>query len=214
MRVITKGVEPPSLAAHRQMPHSDFDNYQDKDALRRSLVAEQKGICCYCMGRIFSRRETMKIEHWRPRSRFPNEQLNYDNLLGACLGGEGQPPALQHCDSRKRNRDLRWNPADPAHQIDTLLRYEPDGSIRADDAGFDAELDDVLNLNLMSLKNSRRGVLDGVLEWWNSERAHGPVQRASFQTEHARRINAAGEPDPFCQVAIWWLEQRLARMPA
>ena len=52
MRAITKGAEPPSLTAHRQTPHCDYDNYPDKAALRQALVTEQRSICCYCMRRI------------------------------------------------------------------------------------------------------------------------------------------------------------------
>lgn len=214
MRAITKGAEPPSLTAHRLTPHCDYDNYADKAALRHALVTEQKGICCYCMGRIHNGPLTMKIEHWQCQTRYPAEQLSYRNLLGACPGGDGQPPGLQHCDTRKGDRDLRWTPADPAHHIETRLRYEMDGSIRSDDAGFDAELEDVLNLNLPRLKNNRKGVLDAVLGWWRHEKGRGPVPRARFTRERDRRTGGAGDLEPFCQVVVWWLEQRLARMSA
>jgi uncharacterized protein (TIGR02646 family) len=214
MRAIAKGAEPPSLTAHRQTAHCDYDNYADKAALRQALVTEQRGVCCYCMGRIHNGPLTMKIEHWRCQSRFPGEQLNYRNLLGACLGGDGQPPALQHCDSRKSDQDLLWNPADRAHHIETRLRYEADGSIRCDDTAFDAELHEVLNLNLPRLKNNRKGVLDAVLGWWRHEKDRGPVPRARFARERDRRVAGDGELEPFCHVAVWWLEQRLARMPA
>lgn len=216
MRAITKGTEPPSLTAHRQTPHCDYDNYTDKEALRQALVSEQRGICCYCMGRIRNGPAIMKIEHWRCQSCYPNEQLNYRNLLGACLGGNGQPSQLQHCDTRKGDQDLKWNPAVPAHFIESRLRYESDGSIRSDDAEFDAQINCVLNLNLALLKNSRKGVLDAVLSWWRHEKArlHGPVPRARFEAEHNRRMNGMGDLKPFCQVAIWWLEQRIARMQA
>lgn len=212
MRVIAKGAEPASLTAHRRTRHCDYDNYADKAALRDALVTEQRGICCYCMGRI--RSDRMKIEHWRCQSRFPGEQLSYRNLLGACLGGAGQPPALQHCDTRKGDRDLQWNPANPGHHIETRLRYELDGSIRSDDPEFDAELEGVLNLNLPRLKNNRKGVLDAVLDWWRLEKGRGPVPRARFERERDRRVAGDGELEPFCQAAVWWLEQRLARMPA
>jgi len=216
MRAITKVPEPPSLTAHRQTLHCDYDNYADKDALRHALATEQRGICCYCMGRLRNGRTTMKIEHWRCQSGYPGEQLDYRNLLGACLGGDGQPPRLQHCDTRKGDRDLQWNPADPDHRIETRIRYEADGSIRSDDAVFSAQLDDVLNLNLPILKNNRKQLLDGILEWWRREKArlHGPVPRERFARERSRRTDGQGELDPFCQVAVWWLDQRLARMPA
>ena len=48
MRTIIKGAEPASLATHRCTPHSDYENYADKDTLRRHLVGEQRGLCCYC----------------------------------------------------------------------------------------------------------------------------------------------------------------------
>lgn len=216
MRVITKGSEPPSLIAHRKTPHCDYDNYADKASLRQALVTEQRGICCYCLGRIRNGPNTMKIEHWQCQTCYPDEQLNYRNLLGACLGGNGQPPRLQHCDTRKGDLGLKWNPADPAHHIESRLLYEPDGSIRSDDAEFDTQLDNVLNLNLAFLKNNRKGVLDAVLSWWRHEkgRLRGPVPRARIESERNRQISGAGELEPFCQVAIWWIEQRLARMQA
>ncbi|GAB4335812.1 MAG: hypothetical protein Kow0089_05730 [Desulfobulbaceae bacterium] len=214
MRSITKDAEPPSLTAHRQTPHCDYDNYPDKAALRQALVGEQRGICCYCMGRIRNGPTTMKIEHWRCQSRYPDEQLNYRNLLGACLGGSGQPPHLQHCDTRKGDRDLKWNPADPDHPIEVWIGYEADGSIRSQDEEFDAQLDDVLNLNISILKNNRKAVLDAVLNWWQHEKARirGAVPRARFEAERHRRIGGPGDLEPFCQVAVWWLEQRIARM--
>ncbi len=216
MRAITKGAEPPSLTAHRQTAYSDYVNYTNKDAIRHALVTEQRGICCYCMGRIHNGPLTMKIEHWQCQTRHPAVQLSYRNLLGACCGGEGQPPHLQHCDTRKGERDLRWNPADPAHHIETRLRYEADGTIRSEDAGFDAELANVLNLNLQWLKNNRKGVLNAVLDWWTQEkvRLRGPVPRARFERERYRRVDGVGDLEPYCQVAVWWLEQRLGRMPA
>ena len=216
MRTITKGAEPPSLTAHRLTPHCDYENYADKAALRHALVTEQRGICCYCMQRIHNGPLTMKIEHWRCQSGYPAERLNYRNLLGACRGGDGQPPHLQHCDTRKGDRGLQWNPAEPLHHVDTRVRYEIDGSIRSNDAAFDAQLDDVLNLNISFLKNNRKAVGVAITDWWKLEKARlrGPVPRARIQVERDRRIAGNGELEPFCQVAVWWLDQRLAKMSA
>jgi uncharacterized protein (TIGR02646 family) len=216
MRAITKSAEPPSLTAHRLTAYCDYDNYADKVALRHALVTEQRGICCYCMQRIHNGPLTMKVEHWRSQSGYPAEQLTYRNLLGACLGGDGQPPHLQHCDTRKGDLGLQWNPANLVHHIETRLSYEVDGSIRSNEAAFNAELENVLNLNLPMLKNNRKGVLDAVLSWWQHEkrRIGGAVPRATFQHERALRANGAGELQPYCQVAVWWLDQRLARMAA
>lgn len=216
MRQIIKGAEPASLTAHRQTPHCNYDNYGPKEDLRHALVTEQRGLCCYCMGRVHNGPTTMKIEHWRCYARHPGDRLNYRNLLGACLGGNGYPPHLQHCDTRKGDRDLKWNPADAAHQIETRVRYELDGSIHAYDAVFNAQLNDVLNLNLPVLKNNRKGVYDAVLEWWRSEkrRSQGTVPRQRLERERDRHAVGSGSLAPYGQVAVWLLGQKLAGMAA
>ena len=214
MRAINKGPEPASLTAHRKKLHSDYDNYAAKNDLRHALVTEQRGLCCYCMGRIRKGPYTMKIEHWRCRAHHPGEQLNYRNLLGACLGGTRQPARFQHCDTRKGNRDLKWNPAEPAHRIKTRVRYEPDGSIHSDDADFDQQLNGVLNLNLPVLRNHRKGTYDAVLQWWASQKKQyqGRVPRERLDRERARYDAKTGKLDPYCQVAVWLLSQKLTGM--
>ena len=52
----------------------------------------------------------MKIEHWRSRKAYGEDQLRYGNLLAACRGGEGRPGREQHCDTKKGDREVRWNP--------------------------------------------------------------------------------------------------------
>lgn len=214
MRAITKGPEPRSLVEHRANTHSDYDNYADKEGLRAALVRDQRGLCCYCMARIEASGADMKIEHWRCQSRYPTLELSFSNLLAACLGGHGQPEHLQHCDTRKGERDLKFNPADPRHRIEQRIRFDYDGAIASSDAAFNAELSDTLGLNLPLLKNRRRSVLVGILEWWRSEKARlrGPVPRAQLARERARRAGTGdGHLSPFDPVATWWLDQRLTR---
>ena len=216
MRAIAKAPEPVSLTTHRQTRHCDYENYAAKDDLRNALVSEQRGLCCYCMGRIRNEPATMKIEHWRCRAHHHGEQLNYRNLLGSCQGGEGQPRFLQHCDTRKGDMDLAWNPAAPAHRIETRLRYELDGTIRSDDADFDVQLNDVLNLNLQVLRNNRKVIYDEVLRWWRKQRKrnHGRVPRERLDRELARHDAEVAELPPYRQVAVWLLRQKLAGMAA
>ena len=216
MRTIAKGPEPVSLTAHRKTPHCDYDNYAAKDDLRHALVTEQRGLCSYCMGRIRNGPTTMKIEHWLCQAHHAGEQLNYRNLLGACLGKQGKRAHLQHCDTRKGDSDLQWNPADPSHHIETRVRYElVDGSIHADDTDFDDQLNDVLNLNLPELKNNRKGVVDAVLQWWRSQKRNlGRVPRERLERERARHDAGVGELAPYSQVAVWLLDQKLTRMAA
>lgn len=214
MRTITKGQEPPSLKAYRHKPDCSYVNYPDKDVLRQSLFSEQRGLCCYCMKRIHNEPDKMKIEHWQCQSRYPDEQLKYRNLIGVCRGGQGQPTNSQHCDTRKGDLDLKWNPADPTHFIEKRIRYEMDGSIRSNEVDFDKQLDDVLNLNIAFLKKNRQAVWVGITDWWKGEkeRLQGPIPRSKIEKERNRLINRNDQLEPFCQVKVWWLDQRLAKM--
>jgi uncharacterized protein (TIGR02646 family) len=214
VRVILKGPEPLSLITHRQTRYCSYDNYLSKDDLRHALISEQRGLCCYCIGRIHNGPTTMKIEHWKCQTRYPTEQLNYKNLMATCPGGAGLPERSQHCDTKKGDKDLNWNPAEPDHHIETRLRYEADGTIRSDDVEFDTQLNNVLNLNLPLLKSHRKGVLTSILEWWKREkdRIRGPIPRDQFERERNRYIRSSGHLTPYCQVAVWWLQQRLAKM--
>jgi hypothetical protein len=100
-----------------------------------------------------------------------------------------------------------WNPAEPAHHVETRLTYELDGTIRANDPVFDQQLNDVLNLNLPLIKNNRSSALTALLAWWRVER---PVPRARIEREIDQRTTG-GNLTPYCQVAVWWLRQRLER---
>lgn len=214
MRTITKGPEPRSLVEHRANAHCDYANYADKDGLRAALVRDQRGLCCYCMTRVDATATGMKIEHWRCQSRYAELELAYSNLLAACLGGYGQPEEKQHCDTRKGERDFKFNPADPGHCIEQRIRFEIDGTIASGDAELDTQLNDVLNLNLPLLKNRRKGVLTAILDWWKSEKARlrGPVPTEQLARERARHAgDGACHLTPFDPVAVWWLDQRIAR---
>lgn len=214
MRAISKGSEPISLTAHRKKKDATYANYGGKDDIRRSLVEEQGGICCYCMGRIRPDETAMKIEHWRCQDRYDDLQLHYGNLLGACKGGEGLPPTSQHCDTYKGNKDLRWNPADAFHAAERTLFYNFDGEVRSSDPDFNTHLDSVLHLNIDVLKNGRKAVLDGIHAWWQTskERRKGPVPRDVFEHELRRRLGDGTNLSPYCHVAVWWLRYRLEKM--
>lgn len=212
MRQIVKGAEPNSLTEHRAVPHSSYDNYVDKEGLRAALVAEQRGLCCYCMDRISPEPKKMKIEHWRCVSRYPLEQLDYGNLLGACLGGEGKESKFQHCDTRKADRDLRWNPANPEHRIESRIEYRADGSIKSLDNYFNGQLDEVLNLNTPYIKNGRKRILDGIVDWWTKLRkGNQTVSRRRLEAK-IRQLTDAYPMSAYSPAAIWWLRKRLGRM--
>lgn len=206
MRTIQKGPEPTTLTQHRQQPHADYDNYTDKDDLRQALVAEQRGLCCYCQSRIRATSQGMKIEHWQCQADHPGRQLDFGNLLGACFGGHGRPEREQHCDTRKGNNALCFSVCDTAHPIERQIRFLGNGTIKADDVDIDEALNTVLNLNLSRLVSNRKAVL------------------AAFQQrlQNGRRVDPArelpkwdggepGELPEFAQVVVYWLRKKQER---
>jgi uncharacterized protein (TIGR02646 family) len=205
VRTITKKAEPVSLRYFRAQAESRYEDFRETDELRDALVIEQRGLCCYCTGAIRADGTAMKIEHWQCRDRYRELQLNYSNLLGACREGEGQSAEFHHCDTRKGNGDLKWNPANPAHAIESRVQYRADGTIVSQDEEFCCQLNSLLGLNLAFLKNSRKAVLDAVLTWWRTT----PNARTKVQQQVERRTGAPGRLTPFSPVAVWFLRQKL-----
>lgn len=212
MRTIQKGPEPPTLTRHRiqqkqkQKQHADYDNYADKETLRIALVAEQRGLCCYCQSRIRPSPEHMKIEHWQCQDAHPDRQLDFSNLHGACLGGEGRPYREQHCDTRKGNDVLCFSVCDPTRPIENKIHFKGDGRISSDDPAIEHDINGVLNLNLAWLVSNRKAVLTAFQE----RLARG--QRLDPARELAKWDGSqSGELEPFAQVVVYYLRKRQAR---
>ena len=156
MKKIIKQSEPRSLVEHRSQANADYDNYPDKDKLRESLLKEQGYICCYCMSRI--KLDEMKIEHWQPQTKYSSRQLDYRNLLGACMGNQGARPQNQHCDTRKGDSEITSNPIEGDKNCENLIKYRPDGRIYSDDVSINHDLNETLNLNLGFLKKYKKTI--------------------------------------------------------
>jgi uncharacterized protein (TIGR02646 family) len=212
MRSIAKRREPRSLAEHRSRPGATYDDFPGKQELRESLCAEQRGQCAFCLSRIRPAVGAMKIAHCRSQSTHPGERLDYGNLVGACMGGEGSPPDRQHCDTHQGERDVTRNPADPAHQVERSLHYPGDGRLVSDDPEFDAELNEVLNLNVAFLRNNRKAALDAFKVTLGAR----PLQVPALE-RLLRQWNGDSPADalePYCQAIVYWLRKRIARAPA
>lgn len=210
MRNISKGVEPQSLTRHRCNASSNYENYREKSDLRESLVKEQRGICCYCMQRIRSDAESMKIEHWQCQSRFPEKQLDYSNLLGACLGCQGEILEKQHCDTHKGDRDLTYNPANSNHDIEGKLAFLGDGTIKSDNQAFNSEINEILNLNQEVLVRNRKATLVAIRKGLMNKNP----SKANIQKQ-LRKWNGEsddGNLEPFCQVIIYYLRKKLRQI--
>ena len=208
MRTIQKGSEPASLTRHRQQPHSDYDNYANKAALRGALVTEQRGLCCYCQSRIRAAPEGMKIEHWQSQANHPARQLDFGNLHGVCKGNEGQPIDRQHCDTRKGNSDLCFSVCDPAHPIERKIRFLGTGEITSDVEAVRTAINEVLNLNWSRFTENRKSALTGFLQGLGNAKL-----------DHAKELpkwdgSLDSELPPFSQIVAHYLLKKLKRLPA
>lgn len=205
MRHIVKGREPRALREHRSKTHSRYDHF-GKDVLHDALVKDQGYLCAYCMQRIHPDADHMKIDHWKAQSLHRDQELDWRNMLGVCKGGEGKAHRLQHCDSFRGNRALVINPQDHPEKY---LSYTNQGEIRATRPDIQNDIDNALNLNLETLRRSRRQAWDAV---------HKGLERAGDQAftlaalqrkiQNLKQKDGAGRYRPFCEVMIYFLEKK------
>lgn len=209
MKQIIKNKEPNSLLQHRLSVHSDYDNYSNRDDLREALLTEQGYICCYCMQRIDQNK--MKIEHWRSQTQYPELQLIYRNLLGACLGNEGQPKQLQHCDTRKGDSEIQIN---PITNCEILIKYGADGKIYSDDENIDSELNKILNLNNQTLKNNRFIAFEAVRQNLSQKYPSQTWTAAILKQEIKKysQLSQKGQHEPYCQFILCFLRKKLNKI--
>ena len=218
MRNIHKHPEPTSLVTYRAQPNARYDDLPPtvKQDVRDNLLQEQGHVCCYCMSRI-KRLSTkvdsnsMKIEHWHCQSEYPKEQLEYRNMLAACHGNEGHSFDAQHCDTRKGNSDLIFNPADPHRDIESQLKYLGDGTIQSTDTAFNGQINDVLNLNLPWLKLNREEVVKAVEQALNTHAGTRTRSQIEGLISKWNSVDSDGSQKPFSTVAIYFLKERLRR---
>ncbi|URQ87457.1 TIGR02646 family protein [Pseudoalteromonas sp. SCSIO 43088] len=151
---------PRAFVEYSQSKDASFDNMtkQAKDALRKSLLEEQKFICAYCNCSLKNDPLKTKIEHFKPQSTYPDLQLQYSNLFVCCLGIH-KNDTEQTCDTRKGNSSLKYSPIE--NKISQIIKYEETtGKIESTEEDFSDQLNDVLNLNFKILVSNRKTVLD------------------------------------------------------
>lgn len=203
MRLIQKGREPLELRQYRAVPGAAYDGKDFtpvKDAIRGALLRDQIAICCYCMRRISAGAKSspkrpdgaaivqMKVEHWQSQVAHPARQLEWTNLLGACLGNEGSPRRTQTCDTYKAERTITLNPQDQGH-VETLS-CKSDGRLTSTRSDLLEDIDVHLNLNHEILKNGRKAALDVALAPLKSQYPAAQIPLTAIR----RRIDALEAP--------------------
>ncbi len=222
MRFIKKGSEPAALrkfkAENKRTP--EVLTYSALRADIRSdlyacMLAEQGKLCAYTMAPIgrgpADARRDFHIEHIQPRSRYPERQLDYDNLVLCAPGSENA--GVEFGARRKSDADASdANFVSPLNaSCETRLKFGVNGAVAPSDAGDQAasRTIDLLALNHPSLLDARRQALKA--------QGLGPSARKPISAAEAGRLAAAimtadlrGEIAPYC-VAVRQVAERFAR---
>lgn len=207
---IVKGREPTSLQHYRLQPNAVYDGSQFtpvKADIRTQLLKEQGYICAYCMQRIVDDQFTTKVEHWHCQDNYTDKQLNYPNMLAVC---SGNTQGCLHCDTKKANHDIKYNPAEPTHHIESKIRYSMAGKIQSDELDFNQELNDILGLNCSRLIENRKATIDAVQLKIKQNKAHGIRIKRGVNDEIKKwtSIDGDGCKKPYYGVALYFLRKK------
>lgn len=209
MRRIVKQREPAELTAHRRTQVGvDYDNAPKatKLAMREALLGEQDGLCAYCMKQIEENAGAMKIEHHTPQTD-ASRALDWSNLLGVCMGGEGQPPALQTCDTRKGNAVVSLNPAH--ERIDRQVTYTTKGALVASNASEQHEADEVLGLNTADPRRARETTLEAFLNVMRAAVPKGTWTVSDYESALDRfRMTRSGRVRGYIGIVEWFVREK------
>lgn len=225
MILIRKGPPPNALTTYRLQPDTSASPprpaYYDgpsfgevKGAVRDALLAEQRGVCCYCTDRITER--STKIEHRVPQhgpDGDSSRSLDWPNLLAACCGeidnpvGEGA--RLLHCDSSKGDLPIALDPTNPAH-VDSLS-YRRDGTLLSGQPGHQREIEEVLRLNLPELRRRRLKALTAVQRELGQRHSARALPRAGLEKLLDGYRHPQGQHRPFAGFLCWWVDRALRK---
>lgn len=217
-----KNTEPESLIKYRKTAKPTYENYRNKEELRKTLLEEQGYLCAYCMKKIENDELKTKIEHYLPRNgpnKRPDLQLEYSNLLAVCNGGQGQKRHKQHCDTKKGSALITINPT--LAICEKQIKYRKNGTIFAEDSAIQNDVDTTLNLNLQPLKDNRAAVLEIAIERlkkksgnsWTRELIEKEIQFYQTKTKITRKPKNQKKPvfgfHQYCQIIIYYLKNKL-----
>ena len=135
-----------------------------KEALRRVMIEEQRGLCVYCGRRLSLDRpgKSYHIEHFRPQHDYPDQQVTYANLFLSCGQEDENGLPAPTCGSAKAGWFDEQRHIYPAYSICTArFRFFLNGGIVAAATGDEAAVEMIARLKLdhPELKKDREDVL-------------------------------------------------------
>lgn len=195
-------------------------NKKAYNAVKNSLLEEQKGLCAYCMCKI-PRNDVdngiacISIEHIIPRNRLSGQEdigqgLDYENLLLVCNGNKGGKGTRTKddltCDAHKGNKEFkRVNPCKP-ETLETIY-YTLDGKIGASDPDVQCDLTQILNLNCPKapLVRERKSALDELVNILSLD--EDAEDYPQICREYAENIKNSEDGFEYAGILLWYLNQ-------
>lgn len=163
------------------------------DDLRKELLIEQGGLCCFCNRKISE--ASMSIEHLVPQSRDSGKATDWSNLVASCND-------RNTCNQSRSNTALEVLPTHP--HCEKTIYLNPAG--RLETAEYSITVNKVLNLNDRQLIDRRREVLRREVTFLSRQ----PRPTLKQVADRMRRL---GEKDsnghflPFCSLLAGYLER-------
>ncbi len=207
MKYIEKGEEPSFFSDwkmndkkyKRGNPNWDRLKSDNKTALRRALIKEQGAICCYCGTRIGI--DDSHVEHFRPKKKYPQLQLEYDNLLCSCQS-ELQKTEPKHCGNAKGSwfdENLTVSPLFPI--CESRFEFMEDGRIRPSDNNDEGAKLTIthLALNIQKLQELRQSSIAAVLDM--SDILEEDIIKEQIEI-YSQRNPVDGRFTPFCSAIL------------
>ena len=163
MRTISKADEPCIFTDWKHNhPTARYECLRGKVKidLRKSLIKEQKGLCCYCESLID--KDHSHIEHFKPKGvpEFSHLELYYNNLHASCTKNVIAGMDV-HCGHKKDNYYSETLLSPLESNCHTHFSYTMDGKIHATDPRG-AEAIDVYNLNSELLIRKRKSLIESL----------------------------------------------------
>ncbi len=217
---INKGKEPAAWTAKCATP--GFTKYEPLQELRNALIAEQFGLCAFCMRRIPVKdkwrskeaivkgtgpdkleKETSKIAHLLSRTLQPEFQLKYWNMVAAC---PGMIDGVPHCDKSQESNNVTLPLFKQTLQA-SISYGTRDGEIKCSNPSWEKEIKEILNLNHKMLKKSRSEAIEAIRRHVNTGKWK-PSQLGAI-LEEWENPDKNGRLKPYCGVVIWYLKKKL-----
>ena len=203
-----------SKGSYENIKDNKSKNFTLRTDILKDLLAEQNGICAYCMRSI--RVENATIEHIIGQSYIDNkgnkigkkEDTNYENMLAVCQGDFCFNST--HCDKSRsiyqdKNPLLSFTPLNKQEM--SKIKFTQSGTIYYNNLDENSKMNDdltrVLKLNCEEIKESRAKILKAI----KKSLVKHKFNKKFAQKELEYWENRDTPYRAYCQVAIFELKK-------